>query len=159
MKRRDRPVRRPAAGFTIIEAMLTLFLILVLIVGGASGFRAYGEATALDRAANVVRGDIALARSHAIQRGEAVAFVAEEAELRYGLVELSTGTVLDRRSFGEGSDLTLTLLNVRTDGDAIAFNARGLLVGGGTVAVDLERRDGRKRIVVTVAGRTHVVSP
>lgn len=152
---RSRAARTGRAGFSLIELLLVVVVFSITVGVGIEGFRQFNESATVDRAARVVAGDVVLARTHAIQRREHVSLVADEADRSYAIVDASGDTILVRR-YNAASDLPLTLLDVKTSGDDLTFNARGLLASGSAVEIDVGRLGKEKRVQVSVLGRTTV---
>lgn len=146
------PVRPSAAGFTLLELLITITMLSITLGIGVQGYRSFSEASIVDRATRAIMGDVALTRSYAIQRQAAVTLQADEAARAY--VVRSGGDEIFRRSFAADTDLPLTLLDVGTDGDELTFNSRGMHTESGVVSIDLARNDRSSRIRVSVLGRT-----
>lgn len=120
-----------------------------------SAYRQFNEALVVKKAATVLASDLALTRSYAIQRRSNVAFVAAEADLAY-VIRDTSGSVLGRRSFDAESGLPLDYLDVKTDGDTVTFNSRGLLISGGTAEVEVGRAARRRSVHVNALGRYRI---
>lgn len=120
-----------------------------------SAYRQFNEALVVKKAATVLASDLALTRSYAIQRRSNIAFVATEADLAY-VIRDTSGTVLGRRSFDAESGLPLDYLDVKTDGDTVTFNSRGLLISGGTAEVEVGRAARRRSVHVNALGRYRI---
>lgn len=141
------------AGFTMVELLIAITLLGIAVGIGFMGMRGFNESTVVDRAATAIASDVTLTRSHAIQRRTTVTMAADEADRRYEIRDVSTGEVLETRSFAAGTDLPLTRLDIQTSGDALTFNARGLLVSGNATIL-VERLDTGQQIEVSALGRT-----
>lgn len=146
----------PRAGFTMVELLIAVTLLGILVGIGFMGMRGFNESTVVDRAATAIAGDVTVTRSYAIQRRSTVTMAADEANRRYEIRDVDTGDLLETRSFAASTDLPLTRLDVQTAGDALTFNARGLLVSGGSATILVERFDTGKQIEVSALGRTRV---
>lgn len=120
-----------------------------------SAYRQFNEALVVKKAATVLASDLALTRSYAIQRRSNVAFVAAEADLAY-VIRDTSGSVLGRRSFDAESGLPLDYLDVKTEGDTVTFNSRGLLISGGTAEVEVGRAARRRSVHVNALGRYRI---
>ncbi|MGH7540519.1 MAG: GspH/FimT family pseudopilin [Gemmatimonadota bacterium] len=149
---RNAPTR--SDGFTVVELAISLATTAILLAIGYGAMRQYAEATTARKVAVQIAADIALTRSHAIQRRENVSLVARETQRDYVVRDLA-GTVFTRRSFGAGSDLVLTSMVVSTAGDSLTFNSRGLLLGG-TGTVTVARGTRAHDVLVNALGRTDV---
>lgn len=148
----------PQAGFTLVELLIAIALLGIVLGIGFTGMRGFNESTTVDRAATAIAADVTLARSHAIQRRSTVTLAADEANRRYEIRDVSTGDVLESRSFSADTDLPLTRLDIQTTGDALTFNARGLLVSSGNATILVERLDTGKQIEVSALGRTRTTA-
>lgn len=147
------------SGLTLVELLMAMVMLAILMGIGIQGLRAFSQSTVPDRAAAAIAGDITLTRSYAIQRGEDVSLVADEANRSYD-IRTSGGDVLQRRSFSASTDLPLTMMDVMTSDDDLTFNSRGMLTGGmSSVTIDIARFDSEKRIRVNALGRTRVSTP
>lgn len=143
---------------------MALTVLGVLAAVAAEGYRRLREGIVVDRAARAVMGDVTLARSFAVQRQRAAVLAADESGLAYAVLDTSGGSpdTLYRRSFGEGSEVPLSLLDVQAPGDRLVFDERGLLVAGGGLAtgtIELGRDGDRRRVVVSPLGRTRMETP
>lgn len=148
----------PTGGFTLIEIMMALVLFAIAAGIGFLGMSGFNEATVADRAAKAITSDVTLTRSYAIQRQGPVSLAADEANRSYAIRDESTGDTLKVRSYAADTDLPLTRLDVQTADDALTFNARGLIQGGASVTILVERLDSGQQIEVTPLGRTKVTS-
>ena len=152
------PIRGDESGLTLIELLMAMVLLAIVLAVGFQGLQAFNESAVPDRAATAIAGDVTLTRSYAIQRGESVSLVADEANRSYE-IRTSGGDVLQRRSFDASTDLPLTVLDVMTAGDDITFNSRGMLAGGvSSVTVELARFETGRRIRVNALGRTRITT-
>lgn len=147
----------PRDGFTLVELLIAITLLGIALGIGFTGMRGFNESSVVDRAATAIASDVTLARSHAIQRRSTVTLAADEANRRYEIRDVSTGELLESRSFAADTDLPLTRLDIQTAGDALTFNARGLLVSGNATVL-VERLDTGKQIEVSALGRTRTTA-
>lgn len=147
--------RQGEAGFTVLELIMVLSTMAFMLSLSYSAYRQFNEALVVKKAATVLASDLALTRSYAIQRRSNVAFVARETELAYEIRDTS-GTILGRRSFDSESGLPLDHLDVKTEGDSVTFNSRGLLVVGGTAEVEVGRAARRRSVQVNALGRYRI---
>jgi prepilin-type N-terminal cleavage/methylation domain-containing protein len=145
-------------GFTLVEVLIVLVMASFLMLLSMSSFRDLRERTIVDRAAHVVATDVALTRSYAIRNRQTVSLVADESARNYVLRDAS-GDTLRVRWFDESSSLPLSLLSVSADGDSLAFNSRGLLLGASVVQLDVGRPAATKRVTVGALGRTDLSTP
>lgn len=149
------PRARDEAGFTIIELLIVMTMFSVLVAVGLRGFRNFNRSTTVDQAARALSSDVTLTRSFAVRRGGNVSLVADEGARRYSIRDAS-GNVLGTGDFSAGSGAPLTLLDVKTTGDSITFNSRGMLVTGTTVEVDVGYAGRTKKVEVSALGRTRI---
>lgn len=146
-------------GLTLVELLMAIVVFAILVGIGFQGLQAFTRTAIPDRAASAIAADVTLARSYAIQRGEDVTLVADEANRSYE-VRTAGGDVLHQRSFAASTDLPLTTLDVRTADDDLTFNSRGMLSGGvSSVTIGIARFDVGRRIEVNALGRTTVSTP
>lgn len=143
------------SGFTIIELLIAIVMMAVLLALVYGGYRQFNEAMAVKKSAGLVGADVALTRSYAIQRRSLVSIVADESERIY-MIRDTSGVILARRSFDRGSALPLDRLDVKTEGDSLTFNSRGLLVAGGGIEIDVGRGDRDRTVSVNALGRYQV---
>lgn len=148
----------PRRGFTMVELLIAMTLLGIVLGIGFTGMRGFNESTVVDRAATAIASDVTLTRSHAIQRRSTVTLAADEANRRYEIRDVATGDVLESRSFSADTDLPLTRLDVQTPGDALTFNARGLLVSSGSATILIERLDSGQEIEISALGRTRTTA-
>ncbi len=142
-------------GFTLPELLIALTIITSVTAFGVQGMVQYREATSLARAIRTIRADAILARSLAIRSRSPVSLVARES-LRTYVIRDTFGTVFQERVFDETSDLALTSLDVATTGDSLTFDARGILLTGGTPQVNVTRRGRTRSVVFNVLGRSRI---
>ncbi len=143
------------AGFSLPELLIGLAVMGFVMTVGASGLAQYREATSTTRAIRTIRADVMLARSLAIRSRSPVSLVARES-LRTYVIRDALGTVFQQRVFDETSDLALTSLDVATAGDSLTFDARGILLTGGTPQVDVTRRGRARSVVFNALGRSRI---
>ena len=132
-------------GTTLIELLIALVVILTLSALGWNGMRRYRSAAALHGAARAVSGQLALGRTLAVSRREAVRFRQDAGEL---LLLAADGTPLARLGVGRDTDLRIDSVRVRPG--TIRFNARG---HAGAGSVYLWRDDRGLRLVCNFLGR------
>jgi prepilin-type N-terminal cleavage/methylation domain-containing protein len=145
-----------ARGFTLIELMITIviFGILVAILGpNLSGYLNFNR---LDRAANQVTGDIAYARMVAVRSAQRVTL--EFTPTGYHVLRNGTADPVKRVSLAQehpGLSLSLTPAQAGT-GDVIGtlvFDSRGILQGGGSSTIRLQRSGKNAELQVSLTGR------
>lgn len=150
------PTGRWTAGFSMIEVLLVIVLLSIVMGVGFTELRQYNETTIVDRASRTLASDVSLTRSYAVRRREDVTLEADEGGRSYAI--RAGSDTLQMRWFRASSDLPLTKLDVQTTGDTFTFNARGLLVGGGQVDVEVGRLGKEKRIRISPLGRTEITT-
>lgn len=143
-----------AGGFTLIEVLLVVVLLGIVAGVGFTELRRYNEASIVDRASRTVASDVTLTRSHAIRLREDVTLEADEGGRSYAI--RAGADTLRVRWFRASSDLPLTTLDVQTGDDSFTFDARGLIVGGSQVDVEVGRLGKTKRVSITPLGRTNI---
>lgn len=154
-----RSVVKSESGLTLVELLMAIVLLAILVGLGFQGLLAFSRSAVPDRAASAIASDVALTRNYAIQRGQDVALVADEANRSYE-IRIVGGDVLLNRSYSASTDLPLTVLDVSTAGDRVTFNPRGMLDGGvSSVTIDVGRFGTQRRIRVTALGRTTITTP
>lgn len=143
---------RQAVGFTLIELLIAIVMTGVLLALVYGGYREFNEAMVVKKAGGVLGADVALTRSYAIQRRSNVSLVANEASRNY-MIRDTSGAILARRSFDNQAALPLQRFDVKTLGDSLTFNSRGLLTAGALIEIDLGRGDRDRTISVNALGR------
>lgn len=156
-KMQEREPARSAgqAGFTILELLIVMTMFSVLVAVGLQGFKNFSRSASVDQAARALSSDVTLTRSLAVRRGGNVSLVADEGARRY-VIRDASGNVLGAGDFSAESGAPLTLLDVKTTGDSITFNSRGMLVTGSTVDVDVGYNGRTKQVEVSALGRTRI---
>ena len=145
------------AGFTLPEMLIALTIGGSVSALGAHAVAQYRDATATERALRTIRSDVTLARSLAIKSRGPVSLVASDS-LRTYVLRDTTGAVFQQRYFDQSSDMALTSLDVTTSGDSLTFDARGMLITGGTAQVTVVRADRIRSVTFNVLGRSQVGS-
>ena len=147
---------RQQKGFTLVELLIAITIFSVVGLMANTSYRNFRERAVLNRAAHVVASDVALTRSYAIRERENVSLVANEAARRYE-IRTATGTVLKTRWFDADSELPLDSLDLRTPGDSITFNSRGLMTTAWRVArIDIGRSSGDRNVMVNAMGKARI---
>jgi type II secretion system protein H len=144
-------------GFTLVEMLIVVAIIGTVSLIATTSYRNFRERSTLNRAARVVAADMALARTYAIRNRANVTLVAIESARRYEIRD-GAGNVIKNRWFDDSSDLALASLDVKTTGDSLTFNSRGLLTTG-LGLVDVGRQSGTLQVQVNAVGRSRVVIP
>ena len=144
------------SGFTLVEMLITLTIMSVVGLIANSSYRDFRERTILNRAAEVIAADVALTRTYAIRERANVSMVADESNQTYQIRD-AAGNVLKTRWFDADSDLRLAQLDVRTSGDSLTFNARGMLVSAFAL-IDVGSDSDSKRVVVNGLGRHRIIA-
>lgn len=143
-------------GFTLVELLIGLTIMSVVGLMASTSFRDFRQRTILNRAAQVVAGDAALTRTYAIRERANVSMVADESNQSYQIRDAS-GNVLKTRWFDADSDLRLSALDIRTAGDSLTFNARGMLVSAFAL-IDVGSDSDSKTVTVNGLGRHRITT-
>lgn len=140
------------AGFTVIELLIAIVMATVLLALVYGGYRQFNEATVVKKAALALGADVALTRSYAIQRRSNVSLVVDEVS-RNVTIRDTSGAILALRSFDLTSALPLERIDVKTVGDSLTFNSRGLLTAGAGIEIDLGKGERDRTLSVNALGR------
>ena len=146
--------REGERGFTLPEMLIALALTAILGAASVMSFREYRDSTAMARAVEIVRADVALTRSLAIRGRTPVSLVSRDAQRDY-VVRDTTGSVFHRRSFDGSAELRLDLLDVATTGDSLTFDGRGILTTPAPLIV-MGRGDRTRSITFSALGKSRV---
>ncbi|RMH10943.1 MAG: prepilin-type N-terminal cleavage/methylation domain-containing protein [Gemmatimonadetes bacterium] len=121
------------AGFTLLEMVVVVLLIAVTLSIASGVFAGYQARTAAQRAAKVFGRDLALARTSALRARETAVVRFDEANRLYTIELPASGTTIVRRAFGQDADVPLDTVDLRLQGDTLAFSSRGVgdLTGAG----------------------------
>jgi len=136
--------------------LITLTIMSVVGLIANTSYRDFRERTILNRAAQVIAADVALTRTYAIRERANVSMVADESNQTYQIRD-AAGIVLKTRWFDADSDLRLVQLDIRTFGDSLTFNARGMLVSAFAL-IDVGSDSDSKRVVVNGLGRHRIIA-
>jgi type IV fimbrial biogenesis protein FimT len=96
--------RRPSRGFTAIELLVTIAITTLLATLAAPSFKTMLAAAQVRTAAHALLDGLQLARAEAIRRNERVVF-NKQAQSTWNVMVESDGTLVQARSFSEGSSL------------------------------------------------------
>jgi len=134
------PITRSRRGFTLIEVLIVVTIVGILLGTALPGLGRTVTQDRVRRAGSVVHGMLEEATRLAQRRGAPVTITISSGALR--VTERGSGTVLKRRSFGAGQDISASLAINPSGGITIFPNGRGsatltlTLTGGGeTVTV------------------------
>jgi type II secretory pathway pseudopilin PulG len=109
--REDRCAQSRPTGFTIFEAMMVLFIVLILVAALTPGVsRALAHAR-VNRAANVVAAQFYLAQSMAGRQHKPVTMLVSPGAKTITISDAVTSTALLVRSFGKDSEFNLLALS------------------------------------------------
>lgn len=147
--------RLAEAGFTLPELLIVVVVTSIAAAFGVSGYAQYRESISTRRAAEAIAADVQVARSLAIQTRSPISLVATELQRRY-VVRDTAGNELHWRTFGAGSDIQLTGLDVATSGDSLTFDSRGLLLSGNTAQIMVTRETRTRTVTLNALGRSVV---
>lgn len=90
-------------------------------------FSRYTRERSAQQAAYLLSRDLRLARARAIGSRRPMALVVDPATRSY-LIRDQQGTVIARRTFAAGGDLTISSITLGLDGDSVVFSAQGVAV-------------------------------
>ena len=121
------------AGFTLIELVVVVTVVVILTGFGGLYFSDYFQQTSARRAAQVFAQDLVAARSFAVRSQEAVVIRFYESGRWYQVESQSTSTEIARRSFGGNGDIDLSALALDLMGDTLLFDTRGVADMSGTL--------------------------
>ncbi|NCA72794.1 MAG: prepilin-type N-terminal cleavage/methylation domain-containing protein [Sphingobacteriia bacterium] len=133
------PVRRErvaTSGFTLVELMVTLTLLVILVAIGVPSFRTYTANSATTDAANLMLGAISQARHEAVTRGLAVCLCQSDDGSSCGdSTAWESGWILIERACSSPSEVLgvqppigLATIVGESDTTAIDFTSRGYLL-------------------------------
>lgn len=130
------PNRRAASrGFTIIEVVVTVAVLVILLAVGIPSFRGFIEGQAVKTASFDVFSGLLLARSEAVTRNTTVSIVPREGNWSEGwTISDANGEVVVQQDRMRGV--------VITGPGRVTYNAAGRVSTGGAL-IDLVANDGR----------------
>lgn len=150
---------RADRGFTLLELTVVVTIAAVSLVIGSIVLGSFLDHSTARQSARVFARDLALARANAIQARTSVVIRFSESDLEY-VVENDQGRELARRDFGPGEDLTLSVLNLRTTGDSVVFNGRGILdmsgIGGSLGTATFDARGSTYTVSFNATGASRI---
>lgn len=114
-------------GFTLVELAIALVVVAVMLAIAGLTFTDYFDRSSARRAALVFARDISFARSSAMRSRERVVIRFYETNRFYQIAMQESGTELMSRSFGSKAEVTLTAIDLRTDGDTVVVDDRGVV--------------------------------
>jgi type IV fimbrial biogenesis protein FimT len=119
---------RHAAGFTLIELMITIAIGAILLVIGVPTMRGVIENGRIRAAGESWKYGLALARTEAIRRNVQTEFVSDANG--WQVLNVADGTVLHQAAGNEGrSDLDITVVDAGgAEADRVTFNSLGRVV-------------------------------
>ena len=132
-------------GFTLIEILVVLVLMVIFLAITALVFAGYQERTSARQAAMLFGRDLTLARSAALRGRERVTIRFDEPGQEYRVLREAGDTLFARR-FSDGSDIELSQINLDLPGDSLWFDSRGI--------VDLSGASGSLGTAIFRAGGT-----
>jgi prepilin-type N-terminal cleavage/methylation domain-containing protein len=113
-------------GFTLIEILVVLVLMVILLAITALVFSGYQERTSARQAAILFGRDLTLARSAALRGRERVTIRFDEPSQEYQVLREAGDTLFARR-YSDGSDIELSQINLNLPGDSLWFDSRGIV--------------------------------
>ena len=171
--RRAVPGGRPAAGFTLIELMVTISLIVVIMALAAPSFTAFQRNAQLTSSANTLLSSLTAARAEAMKRGRNVTVAPVTGS------NWNSGWIVFVDEDGSGAkngseavlatepapESTITIETVPTGMAYVMFNGSGYprLSGGAFQSSSIDFTHGlsseQRRIVSSPAGRLRICKP
>jgi len=171
--RRAEPGARPAAGFTLIELMVTISLIVVIMALAAPSFTAFQRNAQLTSSANTLLSSLTAARAEAMKRGRNVTVAPVTGS------NWNSGWIVFVDEDGSGAkngseavlatepapESTITIETVPAGTAYVMFNGSGYprLSGGAFQSSSIDFTHGlsseQRRIVSSPAGRLRICKP
>lgn len=130
-----RRARNATSGFTLVELMVTLTLLVILVSLGVPSFRTYTANSATTDAANIMLGAINQARHEAVTRGLAVCLCQSDDGLSCGdSTAWQSGWILIERACSSPSEILgvqppIGRATIVGGTAAIDFTSRGYVLG------------------------------
>ena len=118
-------VMADSRGFSLIEILIVLVLVVILLAITALVFAGYQERTSARQAAILFGRDLTLARSAALRGRERVTIRFDEPGQEYQVLREAGDTLFARR-YSDGSDIELSQINLDLPGDSLWFDSRGI---------------------------------
>lgn len=112
-------------GFTLLEVLFVLLIVVVTMAVASHSYAKYLERTSSERAAKVFARDLSVARTAAIQERADVVVRFSPSERRY-VVETATGRRVVTRSYDEEGETVLSEIGIDLPGDSVVFDPRGI---------------------------------
>ncbi len=122
LKAASRPHRH---GFTLLEVLFVITISVIMMTAVVNGFSRYTRERSAQQAAYLLSRDLRLARATAIGSRQAVSLVVDPATQSY-VIRNVAGTVVARRTFAAGSDLTIESIRLGLPGDSVTFSPHGV---------------------------------
>lgn len=151
-------------GFTIIELMFSIAVLVVLITLAMPSFRTWMQNIQIRNATASVLSGIQRARAEAVTRNTDVAFVMA-ADSSWSVNIVASGAVIETRTASEGS-LNVTRTVLPGGATAITFNSLGVVVpnadaSAGLSQIDFAAEGGSQnlRIVIGAGGNARMCGP
>ncbi len=113
-----------ARGYSLIELLVVLLFAAILLTWATSTFRGYQQKAAAQRAAEVFVRDLNVTKTEASRSRRVTVLDFDESGLGY-VVRSESGDTILRRFYGDEAELTLSVLDLQTAGDTLAFNRQG----------------------------------
>ena len=131
----NRRARNATSGFTLVELMVTLILLVILVSLGVPSFRTYTANSATTDAANIMLGAINQARHEAVTRGLAVCLCQSDDGSSCGdSTAWQSGWILIERACSSPSEILgvqppIGRATIVGGTAAIDFTSRGYVLG------------------------------
>jgi len=140
-------------GFTLIELIITLALIIIMGALAVPFFQSYAINTNLKSAARDIQSDFSSLKQRAISKNTAYAILFNAANNNYTFPREPDDVLITKTPASFGKDITITNAAFG-GGSTITFQTRGT-VSAGNVALN-NSRGSTATINTTISGRTYV---
>ncbi|MBP6776910.1 MAG: GspH/FimT family pseudopilin [Piscinibacter sp.] len=171
--RRAGPGARPAAGFTLVELMVTISLIVVVMALAAPSFTAFQRNAQLTSSANTLLSSLTAARAEAMKRGRNVTVAPTDgSNWNSGWIVFVDEDGSGAKASGEevlatepAPESTITIETVPASTAYVMFNGSGYprLANGAFQSSSIDFTHGlsseQRRIVSSPAGRLRICKP
>jgi prepilin-type N-terminal cleavage/methylation domain-containing protein len=112
-------------GFTLLEVMFVITISVIMMAAVINSFSSYTRERSAQQAAYLLSRDLRLARATAIGSRQPVSLVVSPTTRSY-VIRDTRGTIVARRTFAAGSEMTIETLTLGLPGDSVTFSAQGV---------------------------------